>query len=423
MARPYSQPRAFPRVTMPTPAPMPDPLRTLSGLANLAHGVESLRAFKDDRAREQQVRSDEDTLAQAYELNGGDWPETIRGLRNDGKHVLADHAEGEVIRRRTETLDLLGAKYRAQSNGFTLASQLLQGIQAADAPDQPQAFLQVRDRILDAVGPDFGSHVPPQWDPQWGQRALERGLETADILKIRGAGAERARQGLKDQNELYDTYAPSLGTAQSPEDYAEMVDGIVALYPELDTPGLRQYFGDYSEDNLARLRGDPPAGATEASSDYGRALARHANSLGKSPDQLTTEDELAFRRQFMAAGRPPPVEPERPTGPSFAQIGAAERALYSALTDLHDRQQDFRYRTGLNDEEYEQRELRAYNAYRRSQGWPAWKNVPTPPTPGMVLMRSPPDADGRVEEDWVPAANVSAAQAQGAVLVPMPSMP
>ena len=84
MARPYSQPRAFPRVTMPTPAPMPDPLRTLSGLANLAHGVESLRAFKDDRAREQQARAAQDTLAQAYELSGGDWQETMRRLRSNG---------------------------------------------------------------------------------------------------------------------------------------------------------------------------------------------------------------------------------------------------------------------------------------------------------------------------------------------------
>ena len=467
MARQYYQPRAFPRVTMPTPAPMPDPLRTLSGLANLAHGVESIRAFKDDRAREQQVRSDEDTLAQAYEASGGDWSETMRRLRSEGKHVLADRAEGkltqqrtetlenlgtnlaqayeasggdwsETMRRlrsegkhvladraegkltqqRTETLENLGTKYRARSDGLKLAAQLVQGIQAVPEPDQPQAFLQARDRILDAVGPELGSHVPPQWDSQWGQQALERGLETADILKVRGAAAVRARQGLKDQNDLYDTYGPALGTAQSPEDFAEMVDGIFTLHPELATEGLRQQIGDFSEENLAQLRGATPPDAAGASSDYGRALARHANSLGTSPDALTTEDELDFRRQFTAAGRPPPVESKSPTGPSLAQIGAAERALYSALADLQDRQKNiYDYSEPLTDEEYQERRLRAFNAYRRSQGWPAWDRVPTPKTPGMVLMRSPPDEDGRVEEDWVPAANVTAAQAQGAVLV------
>ena len=425
MARQYYQPRAFPRVTMPTPAPLPDPLRTLSGLANLAHGVESLRAFKDDRAREDQARAAQDTLARTYEASGGDWPETTRRLRDEGNHTLADQAESAFTQRRTETLEALGAEYRAQSDGFTVASRLIQGIQAAPPPDQPQAFVRVRDRILDAVGPDLGSHVPSQWDPQWGQRALERGLETADILKIRGAVVERARQGVKDQNELYDTYAPGLGTAQSADDYAEMVDSIVALHPELDARGLRLQIGDYSEDNLARLRGHPPPGATEASSDYGRALARHANSLGKSPGQLTTEDELAFRRQFMAAGRPPPVEPERPTGPSPAQIGAAERALYSGLVDLQDRQKNKYDYKPLTDEEYQERRLRLYNTYRRSQGWPSWTRVPTPPTPGdedwvpnPVLMRSP---DG--EEGWVSEANVTAAQAQGGVIVPMPSMP
>ena len=419
MARPYSQPRAFPRVTMPAPAPMPDPLRTLSGLANLAHGVESLRAFKDDRAREHQARAAQDTLARVFETSGGDWQETMRRLRSNGQHVLADQAESTLTQRRTEKLENLGAKYRAQSDGFTVASQLIQGIQAAPAPDQPQAFAQVRDRIVDAVGPDLGSHVPSQWDPQWGQRALERGLDTAGILKIRAAAAERARQGLEDQNELFDAYSQALGTAQSPEDFDEMVDGIVALHPELATAGLRLQIGDFSEENLARLRGDPPAAAAGASSDYARALARHANSLGKSPDQLTPQDELAFRRQFMAAGRPPPVE--SPTGPSLAQTGAAERALFNALVDLQDRQKNtYDYSEPLTDEEYQQRRLNAFNAYRRSQGWPSWTRVPTPPQPGMVLMRSPPDADGRVEEDWVPEANVTAAQAQGGVLVPMP---
>ncbi len=425
MARQYYQPRAFPRVTMPTPAPLPDPLRTLSGLANLAHGVESLRAFKDDRAREDQARAAQDTLARTYEASGGNWPETTRRLRDEGHHMLADQAESAFTQRRTETLDSLGAKYRAQSDGFTVASQLIQGIQAAPPPDQPQAFVQVRDRIVDAVGPDLGSHVPSQWDPQWGQRALERGLETADILKIRAAAAERARQGLNDQNELFDTYAPALGTAQSADDFAEMVDGIGQIHADLNTPGLRLQIGDYSEDNLARLRGDPPAGATEASSDYGRALARHANSLGKSPDQLAPEDELAFRRQFMAAGRPPPVEPESPTGPSFAQVGASERALFNALAGLQDRRDSFDYRTALTDEEIQQRRLNAYNTYRASQGWKRWTRVPTPPKPGEdgwvpnpVLMRSP---DG--EEGWVSEANVTAAQAQGGVIVPMPSMP
>ena len=408
---------------MPAPAPMPDPLRTLSGLANLAHGVESLRAFKDDRAREHQVRSDQDTLAQAYEENGGNWPETLRRLRSEGKHVLADRAEGKLTQQRTETLENLGIKYRTQSDGLKLAAQLVQGIQAVPEPDQPQAFLQARDRILDAVGPELGSHVPPQWDSQWGQQALERGLETADILKVRGAAAARARQGLKDQNDLYDTYGPALGTAQSPEDFAEMVDGIFTLHPDLATEGLRQQIGDFSEENLAQLRGATPPGAAGGSSDYGRALARHANSLGKSPDQLTTEDELAFRRQFMAAGRPPPVEPESPTGPSFAQVGAAERALFNALAGLQDREDSLDYKRDLTDEEVQQRRLNAFNTYRRSQGWPSWTRVPTPPKPGMVLMRSPPDEDGRVDEDWVPAANVTAAQVQGAVLVPMPSMP
>ena len=422
MARQYYQPRAFPRVTMPTPAPMPDPLRTLSGLANLAHGVESLRAFKDDRAREDQARAAQDTLAQAYKASGGDWPETMRGLRSEGKHVLADQAESAFNQRRTEILEALGAKFEAQSSGLTVASQLIQGIQAADEPDQPQAFVQVRDHILDALPPGLAQHVPTQWDPHWGQRALEQGLKTADILNIRGDVVERARQGLKDQNELYDTYAPGLGTAQSPDDYAEMVDSIVALHPELDTPGLRLQIGDYSEDNLARLRGDPPAGATEASSDYGRALARHGNSLGTSPDQLTTEDELAFRRQYMAAGRPSPVESESPSAPSFAQVGAAERALLDALVDIDDRQRSFDYRTPFTDDEAQQRRLNAFNTYRRSRGWLSWTRVPTPPKPGdedwvpnPVLMRSP---DG--EEGWVSEANVTAAQAQGAVLVPMP---
>ena len=407
---------------MPAPAPMPDPLRTLSGLANLAHGVESLRAFKDDRAREHQVRSDEDTLAQTYEASGGDWPETMRRLRREGKHVLADLAEGKLAKQRTETLENLGTKYRARSDGLKLAAQLVQGIQAVPEPEQPQAFLQARDRILDAVGPDLGSHVPPQWDSQWGQQALERGLETAEILKIRGAATELARQGLKDQNELHDTYGPALGTAQSPEDFAEMVGGIFALHPELATEGLRQQIGDFSEENLARLRGGPPPGAAGASSDYGRALARHGNSLGKSPDQLTPEDELAFRRQFMAAGRPPPVESKSPTGPSLAQIGAAERALFNALAGLQDRRDSFDYRTELTDEDVQQRRLNAFNTYRRSKGWPSWTRVPTPPksgeegwVPNPVLMRSP---DG--EEGWVSEAQASAAQAQGAVIVPMP---
>ena len=414
MARQYYQPRAYRGVTMPAPAPMPDPLRTLSGLANLAHGVESLRAFKDDREREHQVRSDEDTLAQAYEASGGDWPETMRGLRSEGKHVLADRAESMFNTRRTEKLEALAAKYRAQSNGFTVASQLIQGIQAADAPDQPQAFVRVRDHILDAYPPGLAQHVPTQWDPQWGQRALERGLKTAEILNIRGAAAERGRQGLKDQNELYDTYAPGLGTAQSADDYAEMFDSIVALYPELDARGLRLQMGDYSEDNLARLRGDPPAGTT-ASSDYGRALARHANSLGKSTDQMTTEDELAFRRQFTAAGRPPPVESKSPTGPSLAQIGAAERALFNALAGLQDRRDSFNYRP-LTDEEVQQRRLGAYNAYRAAQGWDRWFRIPTHPNPEMELIHTP---DGL--EVWVPPKEVSTATSpeQGGVVVPI----
>ena len=406
MARQYYQPRAFPRVTMPTPAPMPDPLRTLSGLANLAHGVESIRAFKDDRAREQQVRSDEDTLAQAYEASGGDWSETMRRLRSEGKHVLADRAEGKLTQQRTETLENLGTKYRARSDGLKLAAQLVQGIQAVPEPDQPQAFLQARDRILDAVGPELGSHVPPQWDSQWGQQALERGLETADILKVRGAAAVRARQGLKDQNDLYDTYGPALGTAQSPEDFAEMVDGIFTLHPELATEGLRQQIGDFSEENLAQLRGATPPDAAGASSDYGRALARHGNSLGKSPDQLTPEDELAFRRQFTAAGR----EPDPPSGPY-------PEPYANAFETLHQRVAAIQSDVNRYDTRFEQGKVQvldAINAFRVRMGWSPYNSLPLVP-PGNVRMRAP---DG--EEFNTPKEHEDRWFREGALRVPMP---
>ena len=429
MARQYYQPRAFPRVTMPTPSPMPDPLRTLSGLLSLK---DHQREY-DERTRQFE---EADAVRAALSEHQGDLTGAAENLEaqeqwgNAGQLRHEAQEQAHVTRTRKQA-ELLNAHKLSQAR-LAEATGFLQSIEMAPTDEAKDAlWAQGRDTYLAYLPEAFQDRVPAQRDDHFISSIIPLGLSAQEKVARRARIIEEANQVFEhatDQRERDEQGVPLLGAwlasidsddPSAADQWKTTLSQVAETYQL--SPGAIQHLGAFSPEQHARVLeqyGDPPAGATGASSDYGRALARHANSLGKSPDQLTTEDELAFRRQFTAAGRPPPVESKSPTGPSLAQIGAAERALYSALADLQDRQKNiYDYSEPLTDEEYQERRLRAFNAYRRSQGWPAWDRVPTPKTPGMVLMRSPPDEDGRVEEDWVPAANVTAAQAQGAVLV------
>ena len=426
MARQYYQPRAFPRVTMPTPSPMPDPLRTLSGLLSLK---ERTRQFEErDAVRAALSEHQGDLTGAAENLEAQEqW-----GNAGQLRHEAQEQAHVTRTQQQTELLNAhkLSQARLAEVTGF------LQSIEMAPTDEAKDTlWAQGRDSYLAYLPEAFQDRVPAHRDDQFISSIIPLGLSAQEKVARRARIIEEANQvftNATSQRERDEKGVPLLGewlASIDPADPSAADQWKTTLSQVAETyqlsPGAIQHLGAFSPEQHARVLeqyGDPPSGAAGASSDYGRALARHGNSLGKSPDQLTPEDELAFRRQFMAAGRPPPVESKSPTGPSLAQIGAAERALFNALAGLQDRRDSFDYRTELTDEDVQQRRLNAFNTYRRSKGWPSWTRVPTPPksgeegwVPNPVLMRSP---DG--EEGWVSEAQASAAQAQGAVIVPMP---
>ena len=433
MARQYYQPRAFPRVTMPAPAPMPDPLRTLSGLLSLK---DHQREY-DERTRQFEER---DAVRAALSEHQGDLTGAAENLEaqeqwgNAGQLRHEAQEQAHVTRTQQQT-ELLNAHKLSQAR-LAEVTGFLQSIEMAPTDEAKDTlWVQGRDSYLAYLPEAFQDRVPAHRDDHFISSIIPLGLSAQEKVARRARIIEEANQvftNATSQRERDEKGVPLLGEWLASIDSADpsaadqwntTLERVAETYQL--SPGAVQHLGTFSPEQHARVLeqyGDPPAGAAEASSDYARALARHANSLGTSPDQLTPEDELAFRRQFMAAGRPSPVESKSPTGPSLAQIGAAERALFNALAGLQDRRDSLDYRTELTDEDVQQRRLNAFNTYRRSKGWPSWTRVPIPPKPGEegwvpnpVLMRSP---DG--EEGWVSEAQASAAQAQGAVIVPMP---
>ena len=433
MARQYYQPRAFPRVTMPTPSPMPDPLRTLSGLLSLK---DHQREY-DERTRQFE---EADAVRAALSEHQGDLTGAAENLEaqeqwgNAGQLRHEAQEQAHVTRTQQQT-ELLNAHKLSQAR-LAEVTGFLQSIEMAPTDEAKDTlWAQGRDSYLAYLPEAFQDRVPAHRDDQFISSIIPLGLSAQEKVARRARIIEEANQvftNATSQRERDEKGVPLLGewlASIDPADPSAADQWKTTLSQVAETyqlsPGAIQHLGAFSPEQHARVLeqyGDPPEGAAGGSSDYGRALARHANSLGKSSDQLTTEDELAFRRQFTAAGRPSPVESKSPTGPSLAQIGAAERALFNALAGLQDRRDSFDYRTELTDEDVQQRRLNAFNTYRRSKGWPSWTRVPTPPksgeegwVPNPVLMRSP---DG--EEGWVSEAQASAAQAQGAVIVPMP---
>lgn len=396
---PYS-PRSYPLVPIPQPqvASPIQPLMELAQLGRIAAETKADQARTDLATREQ---AEQDAIASAFQQSGGDLDQTISALESQGQWNAASGLRKRAGEIRTAQQQALEAGLKRTREGFQTATSMLQGVEAAETPEEKsRLFATIRPKLVEAL-PGFESYIPPTYedDPGFVGRAIPFGLSVTEAAKRREDAITQLNRAFttggdrltRDKNVL-DALGPWIETADTGDEVQQIVDQAEKLYGA--SPAVRARFADVPTGPLspaqkaalaARLK--TPTEAREPGSIEGAILAAQ-----RKGDTAEVNRLLALRGRVSAASREPDHAPN--TAVSQAQKAAAERWKQNALAELEKRYRD--PLSQMSQAELDAEKARIQASYVEQIGATGAPTATPPAAPAPPAARSTAPTKGQV---------------------------
>jgi hypothetical protein len=408
-------------------------------IGQTAQTISRERAERPQREREQREQERADKLQTVLSEVGSLPPEqAIQRVRAAGfaaeANTLQKQYDDQVLnrlQRENTTLDLA-------SKRISQARTMFEEINAAPEEERPAIYQQIAPRVRELVGPELGSRVKDEYDPQFVERAMTWGMSTVEKLNTRRAAIGLVTEDTKNADERDDKarqaliqYLPTVDTQEELDQALSMAKArgarpeTLALFPSKYSPEAMAQVNEIGLTPEQRAKREEGA-APESERAF---IERAAREQGRPVASFNNNEIGRLKAQFASLSRAPKDD----GGITQAQRMAAERWKQNELQQAED---DFRKATAPYTidpdsklpiaqpmalpqdliDQHEARKRRIQLSYLEqigdtSTGRPtALPNPPAAPTPPPVRAAAEPPPSAPV----APAAPLGAAPANAA---------
>ena len=390
---PSYQPRQYPRVPMPQAPPI-DPMGSLRDLASLASTSQTLTRNRKIMADEDRTRASQQAVETALKASRGDVDDAVTALQTGGRWSEAATLSSRADEIRTKHQQTLAAGLTTAREGFKTATQLFQGIEAAESPEEKsRLYAAARPQITEML-PGLADYVPEtlDQDPGFVARMIPFGLSASEVAMRQEKAVEALNRDWKQAGNQLDRdtavikhLIPEVEAAENGEDIGQFLDMAKRAYGA--SPALAERIGEL------------PTGPLDEAT-----RTRMLNSLRTPPREppdyalVPTErpdGETVYTPRREAAGQRVPVTAPRPAA---VNVGSAERDRSARIATLDQARRDqAQTRTPMTDDEYDTRKARINASYQRQIG----AAPPLAPDPagrrGDINLPAEPQAPGAAD--------------------------